>query len=129
MTRMHRARSVRRGLASISLSLLLGAGCQEELPETPPQQLTGSPFHYPEELWDAGVEGETLLRLFVNGEGQVDSTRVERTSGYPAFDSAAVDGARDLRFEPARRGEEVIGAWVLLPVQFELPASDTAGAP
>jgi periplasmic protein TonB len=113
-------------LTALSLLLLLGGGCAEEVPETPPTQLAGSPFHYPEELWDAGVEGETLLRLFVDPEGAVDSTRVERTSGYPAFDSAAVEGARDLRFEPARRGEEAVGAWVLLPVQFDLPAADSA---
>jgi periplasmic protein TonB len=105
-------------------------GCQEELPETAPRQLQGSPFHYPEELWDAGVEGETLLRLFVTEVGQVDTARVERTSGYPAFDSAAVEGARDLRFDPARRGEVPISVWVLLPVQFDLPEADTAaGAP
>lgn len=114
-------------LARLTALALLFTACQEGLPETPPRQLSGSPFHYPEELWDAGVEGETLLRLFVNGQGAVDSTQVERTSGYAAFDSAAVDGARDLRFEPARRGEEPISVWVLLPVQFDLPAADTAG--
>ena len=108
--------------------VLLAPACAEELPETPPRQLQGSPFHYPEELWDAEVEGETLLRLFVTGEGGVDTVRVERTSGYAAFDSAAVIGARELRFEPGRRGEDPVSAWVLLPVQFELPASDSAKA-
>ena len=49
------------------------ASCGEVEPETPPRQITGSPFHYPEELWDAGVEGETVLRLWVNPEGAVDS--------------------------------------------------------
>ena len=105
------------------VSLILG-GCAEELPETPPRQLTGSPFQYPEELWDAGVEGETLLRLFVTTEGGVDTIRVEKTSGYAAFDSSATAGARDLRFEPARRGPEPVGVWVLLPVQFDLPTND-----
>lgn len=114
-------------LVAVGALATLGA-CREEVPITPPRQMPGSPFHYPEELWDAGVEGETLLRLFVNAEGQVDSTQVERTSGYAAFDSAAVDGARDLRFEPARRGEQPISVWVLLPVQFDLPAADSADA-
>lgn len=106
--------------------MLLAAGCGEQLPETPPRQIAGSPFHYPEDLWDAGVEGETVLRLFVTESGQVDSARVERSSGYASFDSAAVDGSRDLRFEPALRGEEAVGVWVLLPVQFDLPSPDTA---
>jgi TonB family protein len=114
-------------LARVTTAVLLLTGCAEELPETPPHQLEGSPFHYPEDLWDAGVEGETVLRLYVSDAGAVDSVRVEQPSGYAAFDSSAVLGARDLRFEPARRGTEPMGAWVLLPVQFDLPASDSAG--
>lgn len=112
-------------VAVLALSL---SGCEEPEPINPPRQLPGSPFHYPEELWDAGVEGETILRLWVNAEGAVDTVRVERTSDYPAFDSAAVNGARDLRFEPATQGEATVGAWVLLPVQFDLPGSDSVGA-
>lgn len=113
----------RTGTITAMLTLALVAGCAEAGPETPPRQLAGSPFHYPEQLWDAGVEGETLLRLFVTDAGRVDTARVERTSGHPEFDSAAVSGAHDLRFEPALREEEPVGIWVLLPVQFELPDS------
>jgi periplasmic protein TonB len=103
---------------------LLGA-CQEEEEPVPPRQLSESPFHYPEELWDAGVEGETVLRLFVNPQGLVDTVQVEQGSGYEAFDTAAVAGARDLRFEPATRGDDSVSVWVLLPVRFDLPRSGT----
>ena len=120
----------KKALALLSSVVVAGAtlACEEPVPITPPKQMPGSPFHYPEELWDAGVEGETVLRLWVNPEGGVDTVRVERTSEYAAFDSSAVNGARDLQFEPARQGEEAVGAWVLLPVQFDLPGSDSAGA-
>ena len=120
---------IKPGVVSVVSLLLLGlSACEEAEPVTPPRQMPGSPFHYPEELWDAGVEGETVLRLWVNPEGAVDSVLVERTSEYPAFDSAAVNGARDLLFEAARQGDTVVGAWVLLPVQFDLPGGDSAGA-
>ena len=101
------------------------AGCGEVEPETPPRQITGSPFHYPEELWDAGVEGETVLEIHVSALGTVDSATVETSSGFPAFDSAAINGAPDLRFEPARRGEDSVAVTVLLPVQFHLPSTDS----
>lgn len=116
---------MKRILPVVRLSLVavlpLAGGCEREpVRETPPRQLSASSFQYPEELWDAGVEGETVLRLFVTPAGTVDSTRVERPSGQAAFDQAAVEGARDLRFEPARRGPDPVGAWVLLPVQFRM---------
>ena len=112
-------------IASILVSL---SACEEAAPITPPRQMPGSPFHYPEELWDAGVQGETVLRLWVNRTGTVDTVRVEQTSEYPAFDSAAINGARDLQFEAARQADTTVGAWVLLPVQFDLPGGDSAGA-
>lgn len=108
--------------------MLLGlAGCAEAEPEIPPRQLSESAFHYPEELWDAGIEGETVLEIHVSEVGAVDSARVETSSGYAEFDSAAVAGARELRFEPARRGADSLAVRVLLPVQFHLPQSDSAG--
>lgn len=113
----------------VVLSLLLAAlagGCgREALPEKPPRQLSSSPFRYPEELWDAGVEGETILRIFVTPQGTVDSARVEKSSGHTAFDQAAAEGAKQLRFEPGRRGDQPVGMWVLLPVQFQMNADST----
>jgi periplasmic protein TonB len=103
-------------------SLLLVAGCNrsDPLPETPPRQVSESPFHYPEELWDAGVEGQTVLKVFVAENGRVDTVHVEQSSGHAAFDTAAVAGAHRLLFEPALRGDEPMGVWVLLPVQFDM---------
>jgi protein TonB len=116
---------------ALLLAVLPFAACRREEPQTPPRQKeAGTPFHYPEELWDAGVEGETLLRIFVGETGGVDTVRVEKSSGYAAFDSSAARGAREILFDPAHRGTVPVGAWVLLPVQFELPASDsTHGGP
>jgi TonB family protein len=117
---------MRSALPFLIVGLMIGA-CAEPPPEVPPRQLPGSPFHYPEQLWDAGIEGETVLEIHVSESGRVDSARVDRSSGHAEFDSAAVNGARELRFEPARRGEENVAVRVLLPVHFHLP-SDTSTA-
>jgi iron complex outermembrane recepter protein len=112
------------------LALFAGiGGCapSEPLPETPPRQISESPFHYPEELWDQGIQGQTMLRVFVTDAGQVDSVTVDQTSGHAAFDSATVQGAHRLRFEPARRGEEPVGVWVLLPVEFDMTNAAAEG--
>jgi len=119
-----------RRILGASLLLLPTAvlvGCDAEAPvsETPPAQISPSTFQYPEDLWDAGEEGETTLRIFITATGAVDSAQVEESSGQEAFDSAAVEGAHRLRFEPPMRGDQPTSGWYLLPVQFEI---DAAGA-
>lgn len=81
------------------------------------------PFHYPAALYARKLQGNVTLRLFidVNGAAVPDSTRVEETSGYSAFDSAAVAGARDLRFVPAKLRGEPMAMTILFPVYFRHP--------
>jgi protein TonB len=89
-----------------------------------------SPFQYPADLFDQGVEGEVRLRLFVDAQGQVlaESTRVASSSGTPAFDSAAVRGAAELRFAPARRDGKAVGMAFYQPVIFRRPSAPQGGA-
>ena len=53
-----------------------------------------TPMVYPPALLEQGIEGQVLLRLFVDAQGTLvpDSTRVAESSGYPALDSAALTG-------------------------------------
>ena len=103
-------------LGSLAVAPLLGCGGGEVDGPTP---LYGEiPIEYPLDLWDADVEGETLLRVRVTEEGAVDSVEVLEASGYPAFDSAAVRGALLLQYDPARRGGNRISVWAKVPVQF-----------
>ena len=121
---INRTIDVNGRLASALLVLLPITACTDPPPDSPPRQLTESTFHYPEELWDAGVEGETLLEIHVSRNGMVDSARVERSSGHAEFDSAAISGAHLLRFEPARRGTDSVAVRVHLPVRFHIPNED-----
>lgn len=101
------------------LAVLIIAGCGGDLPEVEPELIiTTSPFEYPLELWDQGVEGETVLLVHVNSLGQVDSVKVHLSSGHAQFDSAALAGAYRLRFVPGRRGDKRVDMWARLPVKF-----------
>lgn len=79
-----------------------------------------SPFQYPADLYDQGVEGEVRLKLYVDALGRVhrDSTRVALSSGSAALDSAAVAGAAQLRFAPAHRDGEPVAMTFYQPVVF-----------
>jgi TonB family protein len=84
-----------------------------------------TPMVYPPALLEQGIEGRVLLRLFVDASGNLlaDSTRVAESSGYPALDSAALSGARELRFSPALRNGRPVAAPFLQPVHFRHPSS------
>ena len=91
---------------------------------------SGSPFQYPADLYDQGVEGEVRLRLYVDSAGRVqpDSTRVASSSGTPGLDSAAVRGAALLQFAPAHRDGHPIAMAFYQPVIFRRGA-EPAGQP
>jgi TonB family protein len=84
-----------------------------------PRPLYGEdPVEYPLALWDAGAEGETLLRVRVTDTGVIDSIEIATSSGHVGLDSAAIAGVRDLRFEPGRQDGERTRMWATLPVIF-----------
>lgn len=115
----------------LSLLLLsaLAMGCEEaEVPETRPESISvDSPFGYPVTLWDAGVEGETVVMVHVTDIGGVDSVYVLEGSGEAGFDSAAVAGAYELKFAPGRRGDQRVATWVRLPVRFRMDEPGAGG--
>ncbi len=98
---------------------LVATGCGADAEIEQPRPLFGEvPIEYPIHMWDQDMEGETLLRVRVGDTGGVDSVEVVESSGYASFDSAAVDGARRLRFTPARQDGKRIEVWAKVPVLF-----------
>ncbi len=113
------------------VSLAASGACADEVEIEQPTPLYGEvPIEYPLHMWDQDMEGETLLRVRVSDVGVVDSVEVRESSGYASFDSAAVAGAHDLRFTPARREGKRIAVWAEVPVYFsKRPRPDTLGLP
>ncbi|HEX6533689.1 MAG TPA: energy transducer TonB [Gemmatimonadaceae bacterium] len=81
------------------------------------------PFHYPPALYAVKAQGNVTLRIFIDSAGAVwpESTSVVKSSGYPAFDSSAVAGSRELRFAPAMLHGRPMSISILLPVFFRHP--------
>jgi protein TonB len=127
---------IRARTACVALALL--AACRrDEAPASPPPErqndvpvaINGeSPFQYPAELYDQGVEGEVRLRLWVDSTGHMapESTRVTSSSGTPALDSAALAGAARLEFAPAHRDGRPVAAAFYQPVIFRRRAAAPA---
>lgn len=114
------------GLSSAVAVVVLAACAAEGEIEQPAPLYGQTPIDYPLQLWDQDMEGQTLLRVRVTDVGQVDSVEVVESSGHPAFDSAAVAGAREIRFRPATRKGKRIEVWAKVPVHFsKRPRPDT----
>ncbi|MBT8487419.1 MAG: energy transducer TonB [Gemmatimonadetes bacterium] len=117
----------RRATFVLAATLTLGCGAEGEI-EQPTPLFGNVPIEYPLHMWDQDMDGETLLRVRVGDTGTVDSVEVVESSGYASFDSAAVAGALDLRFTPARQDGERIEVWAHVPVRFsKRPRPDTLG--
>jgi protein TonB len=103
--------------------------CGPDGPVELPELLPGpSTVEYPVDLWDARMEAETLLMVRVTEAGSVDSVYVEESSGFAAFDSAAVRGSRLMRFTPGSQDGNRIVMWTRLPIRFRLEASEPGDA-
>jgi protein TonB len=75
---------------------------------------------YPAAPRRLGIQGTTLLRIHVLVDGRVGDVVVQQTAGHPDLDQAAAEAVRRWRFEPARRGDDPVAMWVMLPVEFRL---------
>jgi TonB family protein len=75
---------------------------------------------YPDAARREGAQGVTTLRFQVLTSGLVGAVEVAQSAGHRDLDRAAVEAIRTWRFQPARRGQEVVTVWVTLPVRFEL---------
>lgn len=70
---------------------------------------------YPAEAISRGLEGEVIVLLVIDENGQVVATRVEQGSGHPILDEAALRAARSLSSLPADAPRQTV-----LPVRFRL---------
>ncbi len=75
---------------------------------------------YPEAARAEGREGTALLKVMILPTGAVGEAVVERSSGHPDLDQAAVDAVMKWTFLPARRGETPVSASIRIPVTFSL---------
>lgn len=86
-----------------------------------PRPLAGNPMPtYPREALRAGNEGSVVVAIAVDSTGVPTDVRVVERSGTRdrSLDRAAVNAARQWRFEPAIRDGKPAAATVQLPVDF-----------
>lgn len=67
-----------------------------------------------------GEEGVVLLNVVIQTNGVPESVSLNRSSGHPMLDRAAIDAVRRWSFEPARAASVPVASRVVVPVRFSL---------
>ncbi len=73
---------------------------------------------YPPLLRDAGVGGTVDVWFFIDDQGVVQRTAVDKTSGHQALDEAALEVAGVIEFTAALNRDKRVPVWISLPITF-----------
>ena len=96
------------------------------VPATTPPSFTAAYLknpgpQYPYEARAKRQEGIVKLKVLVTPDGLAEQVVVERSSGFPTLDEAAMDVVkRRWRFVPAKQEGRAIAGWVVVPMAFSL---------
>ena len=75
---------------------------------------------YPVLLKASGIGGVVRVFFFIDRDGEVQSTRVDQSSGFELLDEAALAVAGKYRFSPALNRDTPVPVWVSFPITFEV---------
>lgn len=67
-----------------------------------------------------GEQGRVLLRVLVSENGLAQSVQLDSSSGFEKLDRAAIEAVKKWSFIPAKRSNQPVSAYVLVPVKFSL---------
>ena len=68
-----------------------------------------------------------IVRAKVSEQGETVSVHIERSSGYPILDEAAVGSVVNWKFRPAASQGRVVAQSVEVPITFRLTEAETYG--
>ncbi|MBL8474080.1 MAG: energy transducer TonB [Rhodocyclaceae bacterium] len=101
-----------------------------EVPRTVPRYdaayLSNPRPPYPRLSMRRGEQGTVKLRVLVTKEGMAGKVELEKSSGFEALDESALRTVAIWKFEPARRGNEALEEWFIVPIEFVLKSAGDA---
>ncbi len=90
------------------------------VPTAKPRYRTNPTPEYPIASRRRREEGVVLLDVAVDMSGTPTAISINRSSGHPSLDRAALDAVRRWTFEPARASGTPVFSQVVVPVRFSL---------
>jgi TonB family protein len=90
------------------------------LPILPPRIVFSVLPEYPAAALVKGLEGVTILSVYISLSGQPEQVQVKLTSGCPDFDQAAQKAVSQWRFAPAAQAGAALACWYEVPIKWQL---------
>lgn len=75
---------------------------------------------YPKAALMNEEEGMTTLSLFVNTEGTVTDSKLEKSSGFKDLDKAAQKGLSDCKFKPGTKDGAPVATWTKVEYAWKM---------
>lgn len=66
-------------------------------------------------------QGDVVLQVLVEPNGEVGDVRIVRSSGYAQLDAAALIGVGYWYYVPAVRNHQLVEGWVTVRIRFRIP--------
>jgi protein TonB len=67
-----------------------------------------------------GEEGTVVMLLLVTEDGHVADAKLDKSSGFPRLDEAALRESRRWRLIPAKQGDKPVASWGRFAMTFRL---------
>ena len=90
------------------------------IPASAVQYLEPIELVYPRVSKRLGETGRVLVRVFIDTGGAAKNVQVERGSGHPRLDEAALSAVQKARFKPYTENGQAVAGWAFIPLEFEL---------
>ena len=77
---------------------------------------------YPTRAYEYGKSARVFVRVLVLKDGKTKSVRIHETSDPNwlwGFNEAAIEGAKQCKFKPAKQNGKPVNCWVSFPFEFE----------
>ena len=84
------------------------------------QYLEPISLEYPRLSKKLGEAGRVLIRVYIDEAGLARNAQVNRGSGHPRLDEAALSAIQKARFKPYVENGQAVAGWAFIPLEFEL---------
>lgn len=75
---------------------------------------------YPGSALKQGLQGTTILSIYVGMSGAAEKVQVKSSSGVAELDQAAQTAVAQWKFNPASQGGSALASWFEIPVSFRI---------